>query len=143
MSFPKVLCVRDLSILGDRTYQLRRFFNVMPFCIKSEDNVSHLIESRTPLLPFETVTANENISYNADTVILLERITQFDTDHYELVPLDSGTGYLHLIKNLRSPEQLSLFRSVGAQFARNVRFIRLKYFDGYQYLRGFEGIVNV
>ena len=141
-SFPKALCIRNLSILDDGARRLHRFFNVMPFCIKSEDNLSRVIESRMPLLPLETVTANETVFYKMDTVILLERTAQIGANRYELVQLDSGTGYLHLIKNLRAPEQISLFRNVGAQITRTVRFMKLRYSEGYRYLSGFEGITD-
>lgn len=141
-SFPKALCIRNLAILDNWAHPLHKFFNVMPFCIKSEDNLSRVIESKVPMLPIKTVMANEAVFYKINTVILLERTAQIEANHYELVQLDSGTGYLHLIKNLRAPDQISLFRKVGAQMTRTVQFVKLRYSEGYQYLSGFEEIIN-
>ena len=141
-SFPKALCIRDLSIIKDGIHHLHQIFNVLPFHVKSEDNISKTIETRTPLLPFETVKACEKVSYKKETVFFLERTTQLNTDRYELSQTESGAGYLYLIRNLRASEQISLFRSVGAQLTRTARFVKLKYSKGYQYLNGFEGITD-
>lgn len=141
-SFPKALCIRDLSVLDDGKCSLHNFFNVMPFCVKSEDNLSRKIESRVPLLPFKTVAVDGTVFYKMDTIILLERTAQIEANLYELVQLDSGAGYMHLIKNLRAPEQIPLFRRVGAQITRSVRFMKLRYFEGYQYLDEFERIIH-
>lgn len=136
VTFPKVLCIRNMSLLEKYVSDLNQYFKVLNFKILNEDNTSHQVESRYPLIPRNSISVkSDNKGYDIHEIILLKRTNKIAHHEYAVKELDKAMSYRSLLFNLRAPNQITLFKEIGGSLIRKVRTIEIEYSEGFEYLQ--------
>lgn len=141
-SFPKTVCIRDISILQGTEYSAGLLCSTLPFSLKNANNIDGSIETRTPIIPTNSIHSSEGKCFSPKIIIFLERNLDLAFDEYQLIPLNKSDGYIRLIKSLRNPSQIREGIIELSRLTKKVKFFKCTFGQGFRYLNGIEELVK-
>ena len=133
VSYPKIICLRDYKVLEkfDKKYK-DKFIN-FEYKIKSIDNTTKDMEERDIILPYNSIKTSDINEYSIENIYFLNRVSSYMNDaKCEKIP--NNISVLTIMKNLRSPNDLSKFRKIATEFIKGTNSYMINYYQGYKYL---------
>lgn len=136
VTFPKVLTVRNMGVLRQYKRDFDLYMDILKFKDKSIDNTSKEFEERFAMFPKETEEVVRGKKYVISRIYVLNRQVEFG-EKSSVRQYDEVTGFLCLLKNLRSTYNLTKSKDVAGRLNANTPIYELQYGYGFKLLNYF------